>query len=156
MKTASVKEIKQELSTRSYDELKVLCLSLSKFKKENKELLTYLLFEADHEGDYILSVKEEITNEFKQINMSSVYFVSKSVRKILRLTKKQIRYSKKKPTEIELLLHFCIELKSLKPFYQKSTVLQNIYQKQVEMINKAIPKLHEDLQFDYQLELENL
>lgn len=95
MKTASVKEIKQELSTRSYDELKELCLSLSKFKKENKELLTYLLFEADHEADYILSVKEEITNEFKLINLTSVYFVSKSVRKILRLTKKQIRYSKR-------------------------------------------------------------
>ena len=38
MKTASVKEIRTELKQRSNDELLELCLQLSKFKKENKEL----------------------------------------------------------------------------------------------------------------------
>ena len=44
MKAAGVKEIKKELNDRSKEELAELCLKLSKFKKENKELLTYLLF----------------------------------------------------------------------------------------------------------------
>ena len=43
MKAVTVKEIKTELSHRSHDEILKLCLELSKFKKENKELLTYLV-----------------------------------------------------------------------------------------------------------------
>ena len=50
MKTAAVKDIKQELLQRSPKELLALCLRLSRFKKENKELLTYLLFEASDEA----------------------------------------------------------------------------------------------------------
>ena len=46
MKTATVTVLKKELKYKSNDELLNLCLTLSKFKKENKELLTYLLFEA--------------------------------------------------------------------------------------------------------------
>ena len=49
MKTATVTELKKELKTRSQSDLVELCLKLSKFKKENKELLTYLLYEADNE-----------------------------------------------------------------------------------------------------------
>ena len=44
MKAAGVKAIKDDLKMRSKEELQELCLTLSKFKKENKELLTYLLF----------------------------------------------------------------------------------------------------------------
>ena len=39
MKTATVKQIKDELSYKSANELKELCLHLSRFKKENKEFL---------------------------------------------------------------------------------------------------------------------
>ena len=56
MKTATVKELKQELSHKSSAELLEICLNLSKFKKENKELLTYILYEADYEEGYIKSV----------------------------------------------------------------------------------------------------
>ena len=60
MKTATVKEIKTELTHRSTQELIELCLRLSRFKKENKELLTYLLFESTHEEGYIESIKNEV------------------------------------------------------------------------------------------------
>ena len=53
MKTATIKELKQELSHKSSAELLEICLNLSKFKKENKELLTYILYEADYEEGYI-------------------------------------------------------------------------------------------------------
>ena len=49
MKTVTLKQLKDELSYKSANELKYLCLHLSKFKKENKELLTYLLFEFHNE-----------------------------------------------------------------------------------------------------------
>ncbi len=156
MKTATVKELKQELTYRSQSELLELCLSLSKFKKENKELLTYLLFEASNEDAFIEGVKQEMINDFEQINTKSYFYIKKSVRRILRNTKKYIRYSKKKETEVELLLFFCEELKDLKPSIKNNISLQNIYQRQILIIKKVVATLHEDLQYDYGLELENL
>jgi len=156
MKTATVKQIKTELQHHSSAELIELCLRLSKFKKENKELLTYLLYEAHNEAGFIDGVKAEIDEQFELINTSSYYFIKKSVRKILRRTKTYIRYSKKKETEADLLIYFCQKLKNLDPPMQENTALFNIYKRQYELSEKAISNLHEDLQFDYTIELENL
>ena len=156
MKTATVSQLKNELKYQSQEELIELCLQLSKFKKENKELLTYLLFEADDEDAFIQGVKEETSELFGQINTSSYFYIKKSVRKILRIIKKYIRYSKKKETEVELLLHFCTELKEMNPPFYRNVSLQNIYDRQNILIKKAISTLHEDLQYDYNLELEEL
>lgn len=156
MKTASIKELKEELTHKSANELKELCLHLSRFKKENKELLTYLLFEAHDENAYVASIKNEIDFQFNEINTKSYFYIRKSVRKILGQTKKFIRYSKNKETEAELLLYFCKKLKSLSPSYQKSQRLQSIFDTQIRMATKAIAKLHEDLQYDLKLVLEDI
>ena len=57
MKPVTIKKIKDELNYKTSQELIELCLLLSKFKKENKELLTYLLFDKDDEEMYINKVK---------------------------------------------------------------------------------------------------
>ena len=129
-------ELKQELKGRSQEDLLKLCLRLSKFKKENKELLTYLLFEAPNEANYVEGIKAEIQQEFQQINKKSYYLIKKSVRKILRNVKKYIRYSKKKETEVELLLCFCSELKRMSPPIHRSIPLKNIFKRQIEVIKK--------------------
>ena len=155
MKTATVKELKQELEQRSAKELLELCLRLSRFKKENKELLTYLLFESADEESYVKDVKREMDELFSLINTSSYYYINKSVRKILRTTKKYIRYSRKKETEVELLIHFCAGMAKIKPSIRKSTKLRNLHLRQIAAIKKAISYLHEDLQYDYKVELES-
>ena len=154
MKPATVKQLKDELKTKDASALLELCLSLSKFKKENKELLTYLLFEADDEQGFITNVKEEIAEDFSQINVSTYYIMKKSVRKVLRNVKKYIRYSKNKQTEVELLMYFCKEMRELTPSIDYNTTLSNLYNRQIELIRKRISMLHEDLQYDYELELE--
>lgn len=156
MKTASVAELKKELAHHSQAELMQLCLRLARFKKENKELLTYLLFEAHDEHGYIDAVKAMIDEAFSEINTTSYYYIKKSVRKILSSVKKQIRYSQKKETEVELLLYFCRKLRTMKPSFTRSPVLRNTYQTQLRMIRNAMSKLHEDLQYDFGLELEKL
>lgn len=156
MKAATVKEIKLELSTRSPKQLVEICLQLSKFKKENKELLTYLLYEASDEASYIKNVKQEIEQQFTEINTSSYYYIKKSVRKILRNTKKHIRYSKKKETEVDLLIYFCSELKNLKPSMKNNLALHNIFKRQMDAIKKTLSYLHEDLRYDYEIEMESL
>ena len=156
MKAVTVKQIKDELKHRSQSELMELSLKLARFKKENKELLTYLLFEAHDEESYIQSVKGLVDDLFDQINTKSFFYIRKSVRKILSLTKKYIRYSKKKETEVELLLHFCKRLKEFKPSISRSPRLTNVYYTQLKLTKKALSYLHEDLQYDYQLELDEL
>lgn len=156
MKAASLKEIKTELSHRSTQELLELCLRLSKFKKENKELLTYLLFESANEEAFIRSIKTKIDEDFESINTKTFYFIKKSVRKILREIKKFIRYSQNKETEVELLLYFCHKLKDFKPSIKRNTTLINLYNRQIEYIQKKVSTLHEDLQYDYEMEIEEL
>ena len=156
MKAASVNELKHELSTRSPKELLELCLRLSRFKKENKELLTYLLYEASDELAYIENIKREIDEAFKMINTKTFYYIKKSVRKILRTCKKYIRYSGQKETEVEILIYFCSKLKNMSPSIEKNVTLQNIYKRQIVLIKKALSSLHEDLQYDYERELNAL
>jgi len=156
MKAVSVKELKSELKHQSQSELIELCLQLSKFKKENKELLTYLLFEATNEEGYIELVKAEIDELFSIINTNTYFYIKKSVRKILRRLKTYIRYSKNKETEIVLLLFFCEKLTEIKPAIKNNVTLKNIYLREKTAIQKKLLVLHEDLQYDYNLLLSAL
>lgn len=156
MKAASLKEIKTELNHRSTQELLELCLRLSKFKKENKELLTYLLFESADEEAFIESIKLQVDASFDEINTKTFYYIKKSVRKILRETKKFIRYSQKKETEVELLIYFCEKLKDLTPSIKRDKTLTNLYNRQIDYIKRKVGSMHEDLQYDYNMELKKL
>src|SRR5260221_7828556 len=114
MTTASLQEIKKELRTLDADSLQELCMRLAKYKKENKELLNYLLFEAHNEQAYIENVKEELSELFKTVPSSNVYFVKKSLRKILRFANRQIKYSGIKQSELEVRIFFCTKVKEAK------------------------------------------
>lgn len=156
MKALTVKEIESELKERSPKELLALCLRLSKFKKENKELLTYLVFESADEQAYITGIKQEVDEAFDLINTKTTYYIKKSVRKILRRIKTYIRYSKITETEIELLIYFCEKMKAFTPSIKKSVVLSNIHNRELEAVKKKIATLHEDLQYDYSIAINKL
>ncbi|MBC7650400.1 MAG: hypothetical protein H7101_01475 [Deinococcales bacterium] len=156
MKTASLQEIKQELQHLNLKKVQDLCLRLAKYKKENKELLGYLLFQAHDEETYVQSIKDEIDELFTDINTSHVYFAKKSLRKILRIAGKQIKYSGNKQTEVEILLHFCCKLKSSGLAKEKNAVIHKLYLMQLKKVQKLIAALHEDLQYDYFRQIDNL
>ncbi|WP_321286062.1 hypothetical protein [uncultured Sunxiuqinia sp.] len=149
MKTASLKQIRDELKIYSSEDLQSLCIRLAKYKKDNKELLSYLLFEADDEVAYIQSVKDEIDSGFECMNRKSTYFIKKSLRKILRDMTKYIKYSGIKTTELDLLIYFCRKIRTSKIPLNRSLELRNIYARQVIKIENLLKKLHEDIQFDY-------
>lgn len=156
MKPASVNEIKQRLKETDKKDLIEICQRLARYKKENKELLTYLLFEEDDLPNYIKNVKEEIDEGFLQINVSNVYFAKKTIRKALRIANKHIRYTGSKTAETEILLHYLTSFKGLNLNWQKSTAMLNLYKSQLKKIEAAIATMHEDLQYDYARELERL
>ena len=156
MKIESIVTIKKELKHLPKEELLELCLRLGKFKKENKALLTYLLFQADDESGYIESVKSTLDEFFEEMNTNSYFYMKKTIRKILRQIRVYSRYSDEKTTEVELLLYFCERLNELKPSIHKDKVLGNLYERQILSIKKKISVLHEDLQYDYNQKLEDL
>jgi hypothetical protein len=156
MKTASLKEIKTELENVNPAVLLELCLRLTKFKKENKELLTYLLFELHDEKSYVASVKEILDELFLTVNKTQPYFAKKTIRKIIRTANRYIKYSNSKTTEPDILLHICEKITELNLNLHKNAALQNIYLSQIKKIRKAINLMHEEEQYDYLKMLEIL
>jgi hypothetical protein len=156
MKTASLAEIKQELQNLTAKEITDVCLRLARFKKDNKEFLAYLLFEAHNVEAYTEQVKEMIDETFKDVNTSNIYLAKKTLRKILRLINKYIKYVGSKQTEVELRIHFCLMLKGSGIRIHKNKALTNMYMQQLKKIRTALSALHEDIQYDFIKQINEL
>lgn len=156
MKAATVHEIKKELNTLESTTLVELCLRLAKFKQDNKALLTYLLYESQDEKAFIQGVKAELDEAMAELPVSQLYFYKKGLRRILRNLNKQIRYSGQPATELELRVSFLTGVRNSGVHLDKSPVLLNLYRQQLRNAHKVMAKLPEDLQFDYQADLQRL
>lgn len=155
MKVAAIKELKDELSHLPANKLVDICTRLARFKAENKELLTFILFESDDIPGYIHLLKTEMEEQFSTVNKTNVYFAKKTIRKMLRVAGKHIRISGSTQAEIELLICFCRNLRNSGLPMEKGSVLYNLYQSQIKKIERAISSLHEDLQYDYRKEMQS-
>lgn len=156
MKPASAKEIRDTIRKTGKEELEEICLRLARFKNENKELITYLLFEADDEPSYIIHVKEFLADMFRDVNKSNLYYAKKNIRKIVRHANKFIRYSGRDETEMEILLYLAKGIRNLDLDMAKSTALLNLYNGILKKADKKIRSLHEDLQYDFRRDYESL
>ena len=156
MKAASLADIKRELKQRTPEEVLTICLRLGRFKKENKELMTYLLFEAGDEQSYIKLLKEDIDDMMDEINTSHLYYAKRGLQKIVRLLNKSLRYSGLKQTEVEVRLYFCKAMKESIITLHRNNTIHNLYHREIKRIEKALESLHEDLQADYRFELDKL
>lgn len=143
-----LQDIKKEIQHLSAPQLSELVLRLVRHKKENKELLAYLLFVADDEDAFIEQSKYEVSMMFYMMP-SQAFNAVKVLRKILRLITKLSRFSGSKNVEIRLLVGFCntyLEYIDRKVSYKP---LRTLFIRQIEKISKLIVKQHEDLQADY-------
>jgi hypothetical protein len=156
MKTATISELKHHLQTITNSEMTELCVRLARYKKENKELLTYLLFEAHNENGYIESIKIEINEEFETLPKSNLHLTKKSIRKVLRSITKYARYTGGAQSHIEMLLHFCFKLNQSTIPINKSPAIEKLYANQINKIYKLLDSLHEDLRYDYSKQLKTL
>lgn len=154
MNTASLNDIRTELKNASARQLAEYCLRLARHKKENKELLTYLLFDVENEPAYVAAIKEEIDEQFLSINLSNVYYAKKTLRKILRFVNRQVKYSGIPSTEIESRIHFCKKIIESKISLKSGSILSNLYDQQLKKINSLVAKLPEDLQGDFDREIK--
>ena len=150
MISSSLSIIKKELQSLSPQQLIEVCISLSKFKKENKELVDYLLFKANNEEDFIKEINADVSILMQDVHYTNIYLAKKSIRKILKTVNKYLNFSKNATTKVEIMLHFCRELDKHKLNRKSEPTLYNLYQNQLKKIRKEISKMHEDLQFDYE------
>lgn len=154
LKPASLAELKAELQTLPQEELLAICLRLARFKRDNKELMGFLLFEAHDMDHYTQQIKEMMTLEFANVNTSNVWFAKKTIRKILRLVSKYAKYAGSKELEAVLLIHFLEEMKQLPAHITKAPILEKLMAMQEKKTRKLIESLHEDLQYDLQRQLD--
>jgi hypothetical protein len=146
--TYGLQDIKKEIQHLPHEQLAELCLRLVRYKKENKELLAYLLFEASNEQAFIEKVKAEVGFMYSQLPSQS-YLAAKYIRKILRLIGKYTKFIGSKQAEIEMLTNFCYNYLQYTDRRTSYKPLRLILTRQIEKIRIQIGKLHEDLQFDY-------
>lgn len=155
IKQYGLQEIKKELQQLDGKQAAALCLRMARYKKENKELLAYLLFDADDELAFAENFKQDIGLMMSQVPSVS-YQAAKMLRKILRQINKYIKFTGSKQVEVELLISFS---RNYLKYIDRRTPykpLRLILVKQLEKAKKAIMKLHEDLQFDYNSEFDIL
>ena len=157
MKVSSISELIKELQELPQKQLVDLCLNLAKYKKDNKEFLDYLLFQAHDKLSFITAIKSEIDEHFEELKLqANLYYVKKSLRKLLRIITKYCKYLNDKAAAAELHIYFCSKLKQSKIPYHKSQLLVNMFEQQLKKINTLILGLHEDLQQDYLNDLEKI
>jgi hypothetical protein len=155
MKPATISELKSALSLLNQKELIAVCAKMASFRKENKALLTYLLFEADDQAMFIKNVKEEVAQVFCMAS-SNMYLAKKTYRKALKVVNDYIRFAGNKTTEVELLIYFCQCMNNTENPIHTYKVTANMYLRQIVKIEKALSTLHEDLQYDYSQQLDEL
>jgi hypothetical protein len=155
MRVEKLNDIKKELRQLNAEALAEICLRIAKYKKENKELLSYLLYDADNPLNYAEEVKASLLPSFQNLNKSS-YASTKEIRKIVRSLAKHSKYTASKEVELELLLWFCHRFLEYADARSSHKPLISLFTRQLEKIRRIIPKLHEDLQFDYSELYNNL
>lgn len=156
MKPATLKSIKSELSLLSQQELIQLLTSVIKYRKENKEFVSYILFDSKDEAGFVMQMKAEMIELMEPVTRYNVVTSLKYIRTILRNVKKIIRFSSNKETEVELLMHFCTILKQKNLPLRRVKGLNKLWERTIQNILKAISTLHEDLRHDYRVELDAL
>ncbi len=156
MKSHTIHEIQKELSTLDKKEVLNICMRLAKQKKENKELLSYLLFEVNDEKEYLEKIKKSLEELFDEINRKSAYTTKKGLQKVVRNLNKFIKNSSKKETELDLRIYFCKKVRAARIALDSSKIISNLYYREIDKIKNVYSKLHEDMQYDYKEDLEKL
>jgi hypothetical protein len=152
---APLKEIRNELKELNPAELAEISLRLARYKKENKELINYLLFYADDPDRYAAEVKEELEQDFANLSRYD-YHAVKNLRKILRQVTRHARFTASKQVEADLLLWFCRNFLTHSNTSSSHKPLRTLFLRQLIKVNKLARELPEDLQHDMLDELESV
>lgn len=148
-------DLKKELAELSKPELIQLCLRVAKLKRENKELLAYLIYDASDPLFYAQKLKPEIKEVFEQ-PFQHAYYLTKSIRKSMRLITKYYRFTSNKQGETELLIYLADQFHNT---WRKEYLYQALGKVIIRCLEKAeanLKKIDEDFRADFEQPIEEL
>ncbi|WP_353136394.1 hypothetical protein [Pseudopedobacter sp.] len=155
METPKLNTLKKELQHLSIQELTAHLTRLAKYKVENKEFLNFLLFYQHDTDQYINEIKGIVTETFDELPYSD-YSKIKPLRKLVRIINKHLKFVSDKKQDAEKLIILRHKYKEKHNKRTKQKALQIKFIRQFVRSQKSIEKLDEDLQFDYNKEMESL
>jgi hypothetical protein len=140
--------LKQELQEQDRKNLMELCLQLARFRQENKELITFLLFHSHQPLTYADEYKIMIEEPFDKFLMNP-YYLAKGIRKSFRLIGRYAKITKSKEGECELYLHLArlFEERIQGRLVHKALII--LLERALKKAFNLIVKMHEDYQMDY-------
>jgi hypothetical protein len=147
--------LKKELNGLERTELITICARLARYKKENKELLSYLLLDADDPMLFAEKIKPLLDEPFDAPYHSSWAF-AKRLRKALRQIAKYQRFTGSARGEAELLMYFLHKFKGDWRRGITQSGIQKIIQRCFDKIELLIDKMDEDYRSDFEDPLTEL
>jgi len=156
MKPATLVQIRKELETISPQRLMALTLRLIKLKSENKEFVSYLLFDEDQLSEYLADLKFEISEVLDGASFTQPLIAKKALRKCQKYITKHAKYMGSKDAEAELYMFLLrkIHEKGINRYTHRA--IQLIYLRIIEKTKKLLPTIHNDLRGDFEIEILNL
>ncbi len=153
MKPATLVQIRKELETISPQRLMALTLRLIKFKTENKEFVSYLLFDEDQLSEYLADLKFEISAMLDDVTFTKPLIAKKTLRKCQKTITKHAKYMGSKDAEAELYIFIIrkIHEKGINKYTNRT--IQIIYLRLIEKVKKLLPNIHNDLRIDFEKEI---
>lgn len=152
----SLKEIREELKLLDRTELEELIVDLAKLSRQNKRSLGVKLA-SRHDASVVLDLfKEELDLLFAEANDSNHYLAKKSIQAIRKKMNQNLTLTKDKSQQVELLFHFCEQMKAFGYLAYKHPVIDNVYLMQFKKADKLLEGLHEDLRYDFAEKLNAL
>jgi hypothetical protein len=151
----SLQEQKKELQQLSKTELEAICLRFARYKKENKELLEFVLFHQGNPQAYSDALKDELEEVFTSLTGAN-YSDAKKLRKITKALNKHAKYMQNPSLEVDLWIWFCYAYCDSMAAKSTAQVIRNFFVKAILKVEKIQCKLHEDLAFDVAQELEKI
>ena len=148
-------DLKKELLELNKLELIQLCLRVAKLKRENKELLAYLIFDADDPLFYAQKLKPEIKEVFEQ-PFQHAYYLTKSIRKVMRLITKYYRFTSNKQGETDLLIYLVEEFHQSWRYEYRYQALGKVIFRCLEKAQTNLKKIDEDFRADFEQPLAEL
>lgn len=142
-------DLKKELLELSKPELIQLCLRVAKLKRENKELLAYLIFDSGDPLFYAQKLKPEIKEVFEQ-PFQHAYYLTKSMRKAMRLITKYYRFTSNKQGETELLIYLVEEFYLSWRNEYRYQALGKVIFRCLEKAQSNLKKIDEDFRADFE------
>ncbi len=154
MKAASIKQLRTEIGNLPPHKLAALTERLIKYKKDNKELASYIIFYEEDEAGFADDVETALEEQFGLINFKTAFFAKKGLRKMIRIANKFLRYTPNKSTQARIIMDVLSRLALIPASLKKNTQIKNMQVSLLKKLDDILLQVHQDERHDFEKQLK--